>query len=427
MMLFYLLLFSSLISLYVSRKKAIMKKANSQIDFNPSQFDNPATFFRSGLQYTRNILDLPVSNKVITEAWSGDYWAWRFGGISARYGKMDTRWRKYNVSISLYSQPEDYLNNKNRTDFAEYVNKFYSPAEKYDLLVGDYNFTLTRANKEYGKSLGRDVPSWPGMCHGLAPASYMVPTPSRDVNLTAADGKTVLLFLPDDIKALATQYWAQIKYPNRMIGQRIGYINPASFFILLTNYIGRYKLNASFAPYRDSEIWNFALSGYDAKYLNLITNKEGNYNKTRLTLNEAKFGGNFTTSLAKSAPKTTNYIVGVNLKVEYIDFITARHVNASPPRRVRSYDFSLALFLDKRNQIISGVWTSRKKPSYVWGPDPQKTYKGPYDDRVPTFKGTVEELNRISKIAIKSSEKLLPLKSIVYYLANKSYYKIINN
>ena len=52
-----------------------------------------------------------------------------------------------------------------------------SPAEKYDLLVGDANYGLTKqmwnAGKGYHDRYG-SVESWMGYCHGWAPAAYAV-------------------------------------------------------------------------------------------------------------------------------------------------------------------------------------------------------------------------------------------------------------
>src|SRR3954451_13614937 len=59
-----------------------------------------------------------------------------------------------------------------------------SPAEKYDLLVGDRNKTLTRfmisEGLPYYQRTGK-VETWMGYCHGWAPASFMMPRPGRAI------------------------------------------------------------------------------------------------------------------------------------------------------------------------------------------------------------------------------------------------------
>src|SRR6185295_6707452 len=84
------------------------------------------------------------------------------------------------------------------------------PAEKYDLLVGDPSWSLTRRMQDEGwlyYSGPRTVPTWVGYCHGWASAAYSVPRPHKTVEMTSAAG-TRIPFYPDDIKALQTALWA---------------------------------------------------------------------------------------------------------------------------------------------------------------------------------------------------------------------------
>jgi hypothetical protein len=408
------------ISYLVNQILSVALANGTEPDFLPPALDDPKLFFNH-TQWTRYILAMPTYNEVTIKPWSGDYWPWRYGGISARYGKMDTRNRNYLSSIAMYSQPSDYLANRNRTDFIDYVNDYYSPAEKYDLLVGDYNFTLTKAHKYYGRKWGGDVPSWMGMCHGLAPASYMVPTPYKAIYVTAADGRTKIQFLPDDIKALATSYWAFADFPNKLTGERQGYMNPVSFYVIIGNAIGRYRLNIAFAPHVDMQIWNFGMSNYTIKYKNIVTKEENQtYTASKVTLEQARAGNDYARSLAKMAPVGTAYMVGVTFTVGYANFMTAKHVEVAPPREIKTATYTMVLYLDDKNQIFYGVWTSRKRPSYVWGPDPHKLVLGPFDAEAPSYGGRVSQLNRLTEYAVKTSGQYMPLRSILYYLARNS-------
>jgi len=51
-------------------------------------------------------------------------------------------------SIVRYHQPADHNEHYNSDDFENYVDNIYSPSEKYDLLVGDTNYTLTNSMKK---------------------------------------------------------------------------------------------------------------------------------------------------------------------------------------------------------------------------------------------------------------------------------------
>jgi hypothetical protein len=80
-----------------------------------------------------------------------------------------------------------------------------SPAEKYDLLVGDPSFSMTKEGwdvydsyKDYEYSW-----SWMGHCHGWAPAAYLEKTPKASV-MANIEGKKVL-FTEGDIRGLLTK------------------------------------------------------------------------------------------------------------------------------------------------------------------------------------------------------------------------------
>jgi hypothetical protein len=387
-------------------------QSNSKQYTPPSPSDNPKIFFKN-VAYTTFVRAIPTQGRVARTPWSGDYLAHRYGGASARYGAMDTRYKSYPVSINMYHQPGDYLANKGRSDFSDYVNKYYSATEKYDLYVGDYQFTLTRSAKYLGAKFnkGGDFASWMGLCHGLSPASYMVPTPNRAIRVLAADGKTVIEFLPDDVKALAATWWANIKFDNRLAGKRHSAIDAASFFLIFGNQIGRYRQNMAVEPFADAEIWNYGAIGYKAVYYNVVTGKQGAYSDSRIPKSSS---GNF--SNLGSAQGV--YVLGVKFTIIYANTVNLKHIKSGQTMTEKTSDYSFALYLDIKESIVGSVWTSRSKPSYVWGPD--KIPEGPFDKYLPSFGGSIATLNNITKYTAQSSAQYLPLRSIVYYLARMS-------
>lgn len=56
-----------------------------------------------------------------------------------------------------------------------------------------------------------------------------MPKPVKSVNITAADGKTQITFLPDDIRALACLYWANGEFATKFIGNRCRYTDLKQF------------------------------------------------------------------------------------------------------------------------------------------------------------------------------------------------------
>ncbi|MBI4705719.1 MAG: hypothetical protein HY744_31895 [Deltaproteobacteria bacterium] len=80
-----------------------------------------------------------------------------------------------------------------------------SPAEKYDVLVRDGGFAMTKEGwtvyKQYEDYEGNW--GWMGHCHGWAPAAYIEKTPAASV-VVEIDGKQVL-FTEGDIRGLLTK------------------------------------------------------------------------------------------------------------------------------------------------------------------------------------------------------------------------------
>ncbi|MCW0470914.1 hypothetical protein OH492_27090 [Vibrio chagasii] len=88
---------------------------------------------------------------------------------------------------SFTKTTKKYYQGKDRDDL--------SPAEKYDLLVGDENFTLTQRSCQVGRdimSLVSHVERWMGLCHGWAPTAYMLPRPKQSLIVPDADGGRLL-------------------------------------------------------------------------------------------------------------------------------------------------------------------------------------------------------------------------------------------
>lgn len=116
--------------------------------------------------------ELPVS------PWSDDYWALYLGVLGWRYADpafpAAADWKANYDYVAAHS-PARIL----ASGDAGAIDRL-SPAEKYDVLVGDDSFTLTRQmwneGRTYYDRYGR-VESWMGICHGWAPAAYMLDRP----------------------------------------------------------------------------------------------------------------------------------------------------------------------------------------------------------------------------------------------------------
>ncbi len=159
-------------------------------------------------------------------------------------------------------------------------------------------------------------------------------------------------------------------------------------------------------------IWNFSLVGYKANYFNLNNARRGSLDSTKIALTEAR------NSLRKDAPDSAKFLIGLNIKVDYAADIKNLPVRYNQPLKVKSSIYKLAIYFDENDHIVGGKWISRAKPSYVWGPD--RIPAGPFDKYLPTFDGKPQTLKQITQYIIESSAKMMPLREIIFYLADKS-------
>ena len=129
--------------------------------------DDPKRFFGDSA-YSTNIYSIPMVGRSSSVGWSGSYWPMRNGGISLRYpknskntlGQIDPNtgfylsFYNWATSVSKYGQPAEHRAYSGSSAYSKYVDENYSPSEKYDLLIGDYDFTLTNFAKNEGAQSG---------------------------------------------------------------------------------------------------------------------------------------------------------------------------------------------------------------------------------------------------------------------------------
>jgi hypothetical protein len=330
------------------------------------RFDNLADMEAAGL-LTARLERLP---------WSSSYWPIYAGELANRYGDPE-----YNPSVNWRENEKFLLKSIGRGD-----NKNLSPAEKYDLLVGDTAFTLTKRMIEAGAPYAeRDgtVPTWFGICHGWSPASFMENRPVRVVRAKAADGRE-LEFYPTDIKALATLLWANGAGETRFIGGRCNEpspvrdsngretnpdcfdTNPATWHLAVVNQIGVAKRGfvADIAP--GAEVWNQPAIGYKYFYVNPITGA------TEKKLADARVRFADWTADPYHATRSPDAVavVKIVMSFEYGAETQASAVATDGPEydargsQIYTYD----LELDAHDRIVGGEWYSSAHPDFLWTP-----------------------------------------------------------
>ena len=367
-------------------REKIMKNGNNKSrEFSPFSaylgndnpqylIDNPGTFIDN-----INIIDSKnlASSRLPFQPWSSSYWPLSEGSITNRYSDPNIPRSDVNkyAKYILEQRPADTLVNEGRTDLL-------SPAEKYDLLMGDKNYSLTNSILNDVKSYGL-FEGWEGICHGWAPAAYMYNRPIRSVKVSNPEGKQIT-FYPTDIKALSSLLWANLNYPSKFIGGRCneknpqrdanGRIlsqdcfdsNPASFHLALINQIGINKRSFVFDATYDFQVWNQPLLSYSYYYFNPQT-AQSSYKSSDVMINKA----NYTRDKFKSyRSNNATYIVGVKTKVEYISETYPDASSKDSPNRdsIVAVEYIYDLEVDSNGKIIGGEWYQTAHPDFMWTP-----------------------------------------------------------
>jgi hypothetical protein len=430
--------------------------------------DSPEAFFNN-VTFTDIITKLPDSGNVTETPWSGYYWPIRYGVGAVRYSKVQRvnsqyDFRKdgnkiiktpktYNNSISYYKQPDEFNKTFRRYhNYSHYISIWYSAAEKYDFYVGDYNFTLTNMLKSAGQDIiwdeKGDVPLWMGICHGWSVASYMEKRPNKTITLLAADNTTYVQFLPDDIKALSSIYWAEANYKSNFAGWSCKYknktelnfdpatglildyrcfgVSPATFHTAMANWVGINKTSLIFDPMADdNEIWNHPVMGYNVTYFNPLTNNTRPFQDAVVTRDEAKLFAsrnkfiNFTLANITNA---TEYLVGAKMQVDYLYETSPNHDNYTYKDFNTSVNYHYVLELDKDLRMIGGEWLYNRHPNYVFGPRAWDELLWLEDQYVTSFNGTVEELRNLTNYSRdKAVKRKSPLKQVIKFVIDQMY------
>lgn len=365
-----------------------------------------------------------------TDPWSDSYWPIYQGVLSARYAdySFPTDWKRAFDYATQTKPASDIFSSGNFSS----IDKL-SPAEKYDLLTGSDDFAFTKANWSEGRyyyETQGTVESWMGICHGWAPAAYMLGRPTKMITLTAADGQSRINFYPSDIKSLASMLWAYANVNSKFAGGRCndknpdeddnGRIlsqecfdnNPGTFHLALLNQIGISKRSVVMDATYDYEVWNQPIVGYSFTYFNPQTDEE----TTRL--NDAMIRlSSFTNDPFKSyRAENARYVVGVAMEVEYTVETEASHAKTDGPENdaTNSVVYYYDLELTSSGEIVGGEWYQNEHPDFLWTPGKSARAKSPYD---AGLYGSLDPKRAIpyawQKAGRSSSKEKLPLATIV--------------
>ena len=379
-----------------------------------------------------------------TQPWSDDYWAIANGILSHRYGHVEkTEEMEWDVAFETFWQTPP-------ANFVEQVGiDQLSPAEKYDLLVGDKNFTLTNAMWAEGKNYfdrNGSVETWMGICHGWAAAAYMLDRPAKAITVKSADGSQNITFYPSDVKALASLLWAKNQYPSKFVGGRCntkdpardenGRVtdqecfdnNPGTWHLSVVNQIAKAKRSFIMDATFDYEVWNQPVVSYQYRYFNLVTGEPSfEWSKSAITKEHYKNSTNRKDIFSSYRAADTVKLVGVEMIVTYVvETDPVQSLTDTPAEDgLTSVTYRYDLELNAKDEIIGGEWYTNAHPDFLWTPTKKAKALGQVDQYLKSANApkwnTSQALPAIyQQVAPYASRRGTPLSAIVSGLVKKA-------
>jgi hypothetical protein len=339
-----------------------------------SPVDNPNILSPTSL-LERNLLTLnsstPRIETLTTKPWANGSWHLQTGLLANRYADSGfVAVHDWNLRLQY-----DHDNPPGTAD-----SDTLSPAEKYDLLVGDSQQTLTQAQWQAGRRylVNGAIPGWMGICEGSAAASVLYPEPKHEVDLKTPSGETVRFHVMD-IKGLVALLWSAYNVNIPVSGDRCktktprkdqnGVViddacfssNPGSFHIAVLNFLGQQKRLFFMNRVNDTEVWNVPVIGYKVRYFNP---QSGAY-FDNLTSAIAPVSSLAHDIYRRYRSVGTASIVGVDMTVRIATGSTPQRDQAIA-QQIKTLNYKYDLELNTNGEILGGEWHQYAHPNFTW-------------------------------------------------------------
>lgn len=318
-----------------------------------------------------------TEGKARNALWSDDYWARYAGGLAYRYAAPGFWINPNKPKPNDWKIPSDYILKKMPAAAMVKANRTHllSPAEKYDLLVGDTGnpknpkqsgYTLTRS---FLSEITAKTQAWEGSCDGWAFASINEKPPVRSVKVKNVAGQEII-FYPSDIRALLTLLYSDYRIASfgsdcydkkpaldgagRARDQGCRDTNPGLFHTVLVNQIGIGKRGFTMDTDFSAETWNYPVKSYKLQYFNPQTNQS--YMNPMHSAVSIKDYTRDRYALHRSHRVAS--VIGVNVQLDYqIEALptTASKLDHNYERSF-SNGYRYDLELDAEGNIIGGEW-----------------------------------------------------------------------
>ena len=368
--------------------------------------------------------------------WSGWYWPLSDGGLAARLIDLSMSDHPRAESQKRWSETRERILSRLGIGKMEEL----SPAEKYDLLVGDKKFTLSRSMIRLAdQQVERDrIAIWKGFCTGWANAAMQMARPVRAVEALSADAKTRVRFTPDDIKALAALLWTTGSFAFRSAGtlcsedpvrrepgseRELNPIcrdtNPATLHLTLVNQVGGARSSFLIDTDPGAEVWNQPVVSYSYVTYHPITEVEGPIEISRVRLKE---WANDPRREYRATGAQSVIGVKTSLTFVYETLPGALAGGGSTPDELRTAEYFYELELDAFGKIVGGEWTTSLHPDLIWVASPG-AFPISWGDRALSQNRDEAEWKKGGALppswpsaALQSSERAQPLGRVVQKL-----------
>ncbi|MBF0362833.1 MAG: hypothetical protein HQK49_17575 [Oligoflexia bacterium] len=321
--------------------------------------------------YNSTFSELPTSGQLTTMPWSDDYWPTYKGGITFRWNQSgSSEEKKYGYSLLKEGKIRKGMNTQN-----------LSPAEKYDLYLGRYDFPLTtqererteimktvRDSDEYDRDFS--IPRWEGLCHAWAPATMQFNNPAA-VKVVNKDG-IAIEFGSSDIKALLTYFLHSTDSQTYTIGSRCNLdfkelkekveagemseekmnelmnapkckdTNAGAFHVALVNQIALNDEGFVADVTRDAEVWNQPVYGFKTT---IISEEDG---------------------ASDDAAEGTVKEITVETEMLYIAEVAQTWEKDENHKGLGKKVYRYKLEINKKGRIIGGEWLQEERPDFIW-------------------------------------------------------------
>jgi hypothetical protein len=291
-------------------------------------------------------------------------WPYNRGGIAFRWNSPDPAFRlgdpRQAGDWALFQIEPPTREQAARLSASELAQ--LSPAEKYDLARGRYDYPLTRSVLDDPMVNPFADPS-SGICHGSAPAAIAQAEP-QPVVVRNPDGIDVP-FATADVKALLAQAWATARPRVAQVGRPcLGApqgvpdvtgcldINAGAFHIILANLVGLRQQGFVADLDAAAAIWNYPIQGYASE---VVAEAAPDARSASGTVRRLQF-------------VTTLSLAPVGVPPQWDAQGQEASASSAPTAaaHVPSAHLDYWLELDAEGRILGGEWSSDERPDYVW-------------------------------------------------------------